>query len=43
MTELKEILLITEPPSGGLILGDKTSEEIEEEKKHFNKLKLLES
>jgi len=39
---LGEQLLISEPPSGNLILGDRTLEEIEEEKKQFNKLKLLE-
>lgn len=43
MSGLNEILLITDPPSGNLILGDKTLEEIEEEKKQFNKMKLLES
>ena len=40
---INEMLLITDPPSGNLILGDKTLEEIEEEKKQFNKMKLLES
>jgi hypothetical protein len=39
---VNESLLITDPPSGNLILGDKTLEEIEEEKKKFNKMKLLE-
>ena len=43
MPEIKEMLLITEPSSGNLILGDRTLEEIEEEKKQFNKMKLLES
>lgn len=42
MSGLNEILLITDPPSGNLILGDRTLEEIEEEKKQFNKMKLLE-
>lgn len=40
---LGEQLLITDPPSGNLILGDRTLKEIEEEKKQFNKMKLLES
>lgn len=40
---INESLLITDPPSGNLILGDKTIEEIEEEKKNFNKMKLLEN
>jgi hypothetical protein len=40
---INEVLLITEPPSGNLILGDRTLEEIEEEKKQFNKMKLLEA
>lgn len=39
---INEQLLITEPPSGSLILGDETLEEIEEKKKKFNKMKLLE-
>ena len=39
---INEMLLITDPPSGNLILGDRTLEEIEEEKKQFNKMKLLE-
>jgi len=39
---INEMLLITDPPSGNLILGDQTLEEIEEEKKRFNKMKLLE-
>lgn len=43
MSGLNEMLLITDPPSGNLILGDRTLEEIEEEKKQFNKMKLLES
>lgn len=42
MERLDDALLISEPPSGELILGDKTLKEIEEEKKKFNKLKLLE-
>ena len=37
-----KMLLISESPSGNLILGDRSLEEIEEEKKKFNKLKLLE-
>ena len=36
------MLLISESPSGNLILGDRTLKEIEEEKKKFNKLRLLE-
>ena len=39
---INEMLLITDPPSGNLILGDRTLKEIEEEKKQFNKMKLLE-
>ena len=42
MTSVNEQLLISEPPSGNLILGDRTLEEIDEEKKQFNKMKLLE-
>lgn len=40
---LGEQLLISEPPTGSLIFGSKTMKEIEEEKKQFNKMKLLES
>lgn len=39
---LGEQLLISEPPTGSLIFGSKTMKEIEEEKKQFNKMKLLE-
>lgn len=40
--EFNDQLLITDPPSGELLLGDKTLKEIEEERKKFNKLKLTE-
>jgi len=40
---LGEHLLITDPPTGSLIFGSKTMKEIEEEKKQFNKMKLLEA
>lgn len=40
---LGEQLLISEPPTGSLIFGSKTMKEIEEEKKQFNKMKLLEA
>ena len=36
------MLLITEPITANLILGDETIEEREEREKEFNKLKLLE-
>lgn len=39
---INEQLLITEPPSGNLILGDETLDEVNEKKKKFNKMKLLE-